>query len=204
MTRDKKGKTLFGEEARNRIPKDKLYVMNVITGYFKEVLRILTQSNDINIRNEKEIYIYKYQNCSKYIGLTTIVYEGIKRDASCGVVYWEVFNDPRYNKMFSIDLSIDSEINFMLDYSIWILEYVYRNDPEFFLELFHSKEDRLVKWSRGTDVQYYCYFFFHSNEIEFVKHMIEKILQWLFNRKEIIEVLKGERWIEGYVPPTPY
>lgn len=197
----------YDEEAHRRIPLEQLEVMEPLTSYYEGLSKELLPEKAIKIVDISHSYFYNTEWNGKVTDLYTVKNEEdseCNRYLSCAVAYWKKFQYPEYNGMYSIDMSIWSGINYMLDSSIWILEYVYRNNRELFEKLFSDKRDRVVKWSRGTDVQYYLYYFFHPEEMEFVKYMVKEIMEWLLSREEIIEVLKGERWIEGYIPPTPY
>ena len=196
-----------GEEARQRIPPEQLKVMEILTDYYEGLCKKLLTERDNEIVDISFSYFCNPKWNGKVVRLYTVKDEEDSehnRYLSCSVAYWKNFQYPEYNSMYSIDISVVSGINYMLDYAIWVLEYVCRNNRDLFEKLFSDKPDRVVKWSRGTDVQYYSYYFFYPEEIDFVKYMIKEIMEWLLSREEIIEVLKGERWIEGYVPPTPY
>jgi len=197
----------FGEEARRRIPPEQLEVMEALTDYCEGLVKKLLPERGIKIVDISHSYFCMREWDGKYVDIDTVKNEEDSeqnRYLSCGVNYWKDFEKPEYKGMFSIDMSIESGMNVLLDSSIWVLEYVYRNNRDLFEKLFSYKWERVVKRSRGTDVQYYSYYFFYPEELDFVKDMIKEIMEWLLSREEIIEVLKGERWIEGYVPPTPY
>ena len=83
------------------------------------------------------------------------------------------------------------------DWDMDIFEYLYRNNKALFEHLFSGKEERFESWS-SLRKDFHNAFFFTESEVYFVKEAMSEIITWLFSRKEIIEVLKGEKWIEGY------
>lgn len=190
-----------------------LQVLETVCDHFKEVVIQKLEEEGIPIKVVSHIYLldrekgnWEAKSLSVYTVKVVEIGDLDERDraVSCDVTYWRKFQDARYNNKFSVDLTIESGKNAMLDYAIWLLEYMYRNDKKTFQRLFSGEEWRLVKWSRGTSEWYYLYYFFDKEEVEHVKRLLKEVIDWVFSRVELKEVLKGERWIDGYIPPVPF
>lgn len=209
--KEKKNLEFWGEEAKKRIPENRLKIMDELVLFSKEICFDILRSHKIKIITDKNSYHFNNDYEFEYGDIDTVktnsenwIEREKDRGISVGVTFRKKFEyKPEFENMYSIHFSIESGINGALDYSIWILEYLYRNNKELFEELFSGKEEKVYKQSRGTKVEHYCDIFFTEQEVDYIKEVSKKILSWTLNRKEIIEVLQSERWIEGYVPPTP-
>ncbi len=207
-----RGVVVHGEWRKAQIPGWVLQVLESVSGYFEEI--VVQKLGEEGMPAQVVLHMYLHDRNAgdwdeKSVSVYTIkVGEFGQRDdrdraISCGVTYWRRFQDVRYHGKFSVDLIIESGKNPMLDSEIWLLEYMYRNDEVGFWRLFSGKEWRVVRWSRGTSDWYYLYYFFGKEEVEYAKALLKEIVDWVFSRLELKAVLRGDRWIGGYVPPVP-
>ena len=203
-------KVVVADEEKAQIPAWVLRVLEPVSAYFEEIVLWKLKEKGFSVRVISHMYLHDSDWDKKVTSVYTIkvgeVGQRDERDRAicCGVAYRRRFQDAHYNGKFSVDLIIESGKNAMLDYAIWLLEYMYRNDKATFQRLFSGEEWRLVKWSRGTSEWYYLYYFFDKDEVEQVKRLLKEIIDWVFSCAELKEVLKGERWIDGYIPPVPF
>ncbi len=213
MSRDRKacqGVVVLRDEEKGQIPDWVLQVLEPVCGYFEEVVIQKLKEAGLPVQVVFRMYLHDCDWDKKVVAVYTIkngeVGQRDERDRalSCGVAYRRKFQDARYNGKFSVDLIIESGKQWMLDSEIWLLEYMYRNDKATFQRLFSGEEWRLVKWSRGTSDWHYLYYFFDSEEVVRAKALLKEIIEWVLRRSELKEVLRGERWIGGYIPPVPF
>jgi len=200
---------LMDEEAKKRIPIDELKIIDELLFYGDELIKRKLKSNNLKIKEEELFYLYHpKEGYTKSIDFCTNkipTYDPLEQNEKDRSIDFEIGKKFWYNKeMYYFTIYISSGMNYFLDCEIWILEYLYRNDINLFKKIFNNKEERVVKYDRGTEEKFYYWLFFYENEIDYVKYVIEEIVEWMFSRKELIEVLKGNEWINGYVPSTPY
>lgn len=217
--RNKKYWMLKGDEAIQRMNKERLKIMEQLVFYIKDVCVDYLKRNSIKVNKIDVHYLYDY--VCEYINLEiSTMKEEKDRRIRISIGYRYNYNDvpelddfikfwkrygteydrnPKFQGMFYIYFLIHSEIHPMDgDWFIRGLEYLYRNNKALFKRLFSGKEARFEYGALRKEDNFLSRFFFTEKEIDFVKEAMSEIIKWFLSRKEIIEVLKGEKWIEGY------
>lgn len=143
--------------------------------------------------------------------------KSLKNMDSYGISFWYDIQFSQEKEKFvrrkihlSIDMSSADNKNYFLSFDVTlgneklsvlyegaeiaVLPYAYDHNPYIFADI----QDYVVRPKE------FCWFIEIENEEEKKNKVISffhKLFEWLFNREEIIEVLRGEKWIDKYSPP---
>ncbi len=217
--RNKKYWGFEGDEAIQRMNKERLKIMEQLAFNIKDVCLYYLKRNTIKVNKIDVDYLYDYVDEYINLNISTLKEEKDRfirisigyrynynnvSELNDFIEFWKRYGieydrNPKFQGMFYISFLIRSEIHPMDgDWLIKGFEYLYRNNQALFERLFSGKEARFEYSALRKEDNILSDFFFTEKEVDFVKEAMSEIIKWFLSRKEIIEVLKGEKWIEGY------